>query len=144
MPGDGPRLPARDPSDSRRNPASMDPTPTNSSISRSNPAPRIETQTRQPSIDSLGESIVFGKVNKNSSDILQPLDSEKGAMNCTARISNALSIFMENSQSSPRFPRRWKAERKIGLLPTPCRARSRISCFLDCRFKSCLPGWLRC
>jgi hypothetical protein len=55
--------------------------PTNLNISRSNPAPRVETQTRQSSIDSLGESIISDKVNKIPSDILQPLDQEKGATN---------------------------------------------------------------
>src|SRR5204863_3640506 len=76
-PGDPPQRPA--PRVPRAHPIAgnepQHPAPSNPSTWRSNPAPRVETQTRQSSINSLGETeqpIVSGKVNKIPSDILQP------------------------------------------------------------------------
>jgi hypothetical protein len=82
--GDGSQLPARNSSASRRIPAQRDTLSSSPTASRSNPTPRVEIQTRQSSVDSLGETeqpIVSGKVDKIPSDILQPLDPEKGATN---------------------------------------------------------------
>ena len=96
--GDEPRLPARDPNDSRRNTAPTnaaptDPTPTNPGTSRSSPP-----QVRQPSVDSLSEPIVSGKVNKIPSDILLPLDPEKGATNLYCKnLKRLVDIYGEPS-----------------------------------------------
>jgi hypothetical protein len=93
VPGNGPQPPGRDPVDPPRNQP-----PTHPGIPRTTPAPRHETRTRLSSVDSVGEPIVSGKVNKIPSDILQPLDPDKGATNFYCKnLERLVDIYGEPS-----------------------------------------------
>ena len=94
---DGSRHPTLNPSIPRRNPV---PTPSNPAASRANPIPRAETQAPQSNVDSHGETepIISGKIHKIPSDILIPLDPDKGATNLYCKnLERLVDIYGELS-----------------------------------------------